>query len=305
MPTIDLSTPSPAASGLLEGLPRRLSFTLPELRLLAERAGGAPLPFESVEASAVTAFDDRLGQSRGSAEDQAYAAALATLHDPTESLARRGLLDDDHELLGAIGLLAKPEVAVDIDVTAGNARARSWHRLAGEAVATLSTVDGLVFELGWLGAEQWPAELARVPALPEDCGLLPSEVPVHVSAPFELVDAACEATRSGRSDLLGVLAAQHDGAVLGDDGSPLPTAEAITVLGALTTECRGRLRALVADVSGEQTQVVGVVSWALLADGWHALRPRRTGDAHRLEVCAVSPVDLATELAPVLAEVTA
>ena len=46
MPTIDLSTPPPPPATLLDGLPRRVTLTLPELRLVAERAGGAPLPFE-------------------------------------------------------------------------------------------------------------------------------------------------------------------------------------------------------------------------------------------------------------------
>ena len=41
LPTIDLATPPPAPAGTLQGLPRRVALTLPELRLLAEKAGGA------------------------------------------------------------------------------------------------------------------------------------------------------------------------------------------------------------------------------------------------------------------------
>jgi len=46
MPMIDLGSPSPAPVDLLDGLPRRVALTLPELRFVAERAGGAPLPFD-------------------------------------------------------------------------------------------------------------------------------------------------------------------------------------------------------------------------------------------------------------------
>ena len=77
------------------------------------------------------------------------------------------------------------------------------------------------------------------------------------------------------------------------------------MLGALSLEAQGRLRVLVADVSGDETTVVGVVSWTLLADGWYALRPRNVDGAHRVHIGRVDPSDLASELAPVLAEVTA
>src|SRR3954466_3454885 len=108
MATIDLSTPPPPPSGLLDALPRRVGLTLPELRLAAERAGGAPLPFDLVDAARVGDLEDRLGVSRTSSEDQAYAAALSTLHDPTETLTRRGLLTGDgldEGLAGAPGPL--------------------------------------------------------------------------------------------------------------------------------------------------------------------------------------------------------
>ena len=70
-------------------------------------------------------------------------------------------------------------------------------------------------------------------------------------------------------------------------------------------DARGRLRALGADVSGNETRLVGVVSWVLLSDGWRALRPHRDGDDHRVEVRRVTADDLAGELAFVLAGVIA
>lgn len=308
MPTIDLSTPPPPPATLLAGLPRRVTLTLPELRLVAERAGGAPLPFELADARPAHALEDRLGGSRATAEDDAYAAALASLHDPEESLARRGLLGEvgeDSALLGAVGLLATPRTALDLDVTAVGVRAHAWHRRSGAAVATLATVDGLVFELAWFHTSQWAAELAQAGVLPEDCPLSDSDVPAYVDLPFELADAASEATSSGRGDLLPTLCDQTDGAVLDAQGLPLGETATTSVLTALTTEARGRMRVLVADLSEGETTVVGVVSWTLLADGWHALRPRDVEGRQRVQVAAVTPDDLAAELAPVLAEVTA
>jgi hypothetical protein len=307
MPTIDLSTPPPPPTGLLDALPRRVALTLPELRLVAERAGGAPLPFDVVEPTGSDALEGRLGESRTSAEDSAYATAIASLHDPEATLERRGLVNGDgvaDGLVGAVGLLATPTTAVDIDVAARGIRARSWHRQSGDAVATLSTVDGVVFELAWFPATQWPSELGRVGVLPEDLPVRASTVPPYVDVPFELADAAAEAARSGRSDLVPILAAQHTGDVVDADGVPLSELEINSVLRALSLESQGRLRVLVADVSGDATTVVGVVSWTLLADGWYALRPRNVEGADRVHIERVDPSDLATELAPVLAEVT-
>lgn len=292
MPTIDLGAARPAPVGLLDALPRRLTLTLPELRLVAERAGGAPLPFEVVDEPPGVALGERLGSTPAVSETAARAAALERLHEPQASLARRGLLVDtalDEGLLGAVGLLATPEVALDLDVTAGGARATAWHRQAGDAVATLATVDGLVFELAWFPVDRWPAELARAAVVPEELTTGDSGVPDDLDLPFALLDATGEALRSHRADLLSVLVAEHGGDL-----------ELVPVLAALATETRGRLRALVADVSGGATTVVGVVSWVLLADGWRALRPHGDG---RVEVHRVDPADLATELAPVLAEV--
>ena len=81
MVTIDLTTPPPPPTSFLDAMARRLALTLPELRLVAELAGGAPLPFD-LPAGADAADDagslsGRLGKSRGSVEDSAYTDALA------------------------------------------------------------------------------------------------------------------------------------------------------------------------------------------------------------------------------------
>lgn len=307
MPTIDLTTPPPAPAGTLEGLPRRLALTLPELRLLAEKAGNAPLPFDLAQPGGDNPLESRLGQSRLAADDEAYLAAVGSLHDAAGSLTRRGLLVDDTAdagVVGALGLLATPATAVDIDLVVDQLRARAWHRRRDNAVATLATADGLVFELAWFEAGQWPGELGRVASPPEDLELSDSALPVLADLPYELLDACAEALRSGRTDLLGTIVAHHSGATTDADGSPLDDATVAGVVSGLVAETHGRLRALVADIDAGGT-VVGVVSWVLLADGWCQLRPHQEGETHRVEVRRVAPTDLAAALGPVLAEVSA
>jgi hypothetical protein len=307
MPTIDLTTPPPAPEGTLESLPRRVALTLPELRTLAHHAGDAPLPFDVAEPATAGPLEHRLGETRGSGDSRAYADAVAGLHDPTDSLTRRGLLDGttvDPGVAGAVGLLATPAVAVDLDVVVDGLRARAWHRQRGDAVATLATIDGMVFELAWFEAAAWPGELARVATLPDETEFDDSAAPDPVDLPYELLDAGAEAVRAGRQDLLPTIIAHHQGEVRGSRGTPLPATEVAGLIGALVGESRGRLRALVADVEAGVTEV-GVVSWVLLADGWRALRPHQVDGVRRVEIRRVESDGLPAELGPVLAEVTA
>jgi hypothetical protein len=308
MVTIDLGIPPAPPLSLLDGLPRRLPLTLPELRLAAELAGGAPLPFEpAVPTTESSPWEERLGESRGSVEEAAYAAALDALREPHGSLERRGLLADgrlDTGLAGAIGLLATPTTAVDLDVVVEGVQAKAWHRHSDLGVATLSTADGLVFEIAWLPASQWSGELARVAALPGDLPMRASDVPADVDVPFDLLDAAGEALHSGRGDLVPVLADTLGGRVV-EGGRPVSGADVAVLLQSLSRESRGRLRALVAHAAGGPPRLVGVVSWVLLADGWHALETHDDTDHDRMvRVRAVGASDLGAALAPVLAEVS-
>lgn len=310
MVTFDLTTPAPLADSFLDGLPRRITLTLPELRHAAHLAGGAPLPFDLDEPTRTRAggLEDRLGQSRASIEDAAYATALESLHDADETLRHRGLVTDDGidpGITGAIGLLATPALALDIDVAAGSAHVKAWHRQAGNAVATLATCDGIVFELAWFATDQWPGELSRAAAIPEDVRLDASSVPDDIDLPFHLVDAVGEALRSGRADLVPVLLSQHGEGIVDGQSRPVDDTVAGTALAAIHTEGQGRLRVLAARVRDDETTTVGLVSWVLLADGWHSLCPHQAQDTSRLHVRRTSPADLATELAPILAQVTA
>jgi hypothetical protein len=309
MPTIDLGPPRPGPRDLLDGLPRRVSLTLPELRHVAAAAGDAPLPFDLVERLSTdgSMLADRLGGAVDDEDAAAYAATLARLAAPEETLTRRGLLVEgqvDGGLLGAVGLLATPRFALDVDVVAGGVQARCWHRQSAEAVASLATADGLVFELAWFPTWAWADELGRVAVIPEDLPLGESRVPGFVDLPHELADAGVEAVRSHRSDLLPVLAAQHRGRVADETGNLLTDLEVGTVLTALAGEQQGRLRVMVADVSGAAATAVGVVAWTLVGDGWRSLRPHVVDDRLHVEVRRVIPEDLATDLAPVLAAVT-
>ena len=58
-------------------------------------------------------------------------------------------------------------------------------------------------------------------------------MPDRVDLPYELADAAAEALRSSRADLVTVLASRHAGEVLDADGAPLTDVEAGRVLAAL------------------------------------------------------------------------
>ncbi|MBS43638.1 MAG: hypothetical protein CMH83_10855 [Nocardioides sp.] len=316
MTTIDLSVPPPPADGLLDSLPRRVTLTLPELRLAAELAGGAPLPFEEVAleagASGPSGLSGRLGATPASSEAQALRAVLDRLPDPHTSLARRGLLvgdDLDPGVAGAVGLLATPRVAVDVDVAVaaptGRTRVRAWHRQGRRAVAALATADGVVFELAWFPTAAWSDELARVAVLPEDLPLRESLVPTWVELPYALADGAGEAAAEQRHDLLGVLAAEHAGEVRDRDGRAFGDIEAAHLLQALSSEAHGRLRVLVADVGRRsRADVVGVRSWVLVNDGWRALHPvGAVDDEPRLRVERRDASELAADLAPVLAEV--
>lgn len=315
MPTIDLTAvarrePALRAPVLLRTVdeaPRRIGLTLAELQHAARLAGNAPLPFDIAPPPVADDMQSRLGQSPATTEDRAYRAAVDALHEPDESLTRRGLIADgvlDAGVAGAIGLLAAPHIALDVDLRIRDVQAKAWHRQDGPAVAALSTVDGIVFELAWFPTEAWATELTRVAAPSEDVVLKPSALPSYVDLPLELADAAAEAVRLGRGDLVPVLVSRHSGTTRGPDGAL--SDDAVTrLLVALSAEAQGRLRALVADVAGAEVDTVGVVSWTLLADGWRALRPHHQDGVLRLEIRSVGPGDLAGVLAPVVAPLVA
>lgn len=304
MTTFDLTSPRPVTT-LLEALPRRVTLTLRELTYVASLLSDAPLPFE-VRLSEPDALVGRLGVTRSDSDDEAFDTALASLHDPQDSLARRGLLVDDTVdagVAGALGILAAPQVAVDLDLRVGEVQAKSWQRAVTGAVATLSTVDGLVFDLAWFDSGHWPLELARVAVLPEEHQSAATGVPSLVDLPFELTNAAAEAA-GVRPDLVASLVAQHSGTVIDGDGRPVADAEVVGLLLALHHETQGRLRVLMSRVSEAESVPVGVVSWVLLADGWRAVRPHVEAEEARVEIRSVEPGDLAASVGPVLSKVS-
>ena len=278
MVTIDLGAPLAPPASVLDGLPRRLSLTLPELRLAAERAGGAPLPFEVAAPTTTNPLEDRLGQTRGNAEEAAYTAALEALHEPAGSLARRRLLVDgrlEAGLAGAIGLLAMPDVAVDLDVVVEGVQVKAWHRHSDRGVATLSTADGLVFEISWMPAAQWgdePAGSRHCPATSPDLQRCPRERRPAVRAagrrrrgtpqrPRRPGPGPRRPPRGGRRRGRPSGAGRRGDRAAADaeprDPGPPPRP--------------GRPR------RRRTLDVVGVVSWLLLSDGWRSVETHVDG----------------------------
>ena len=134
--------------------------------------------------------------------------------------------------------------------------------------------------------------------------LAASHVPALLDVPYALADAVGEALRSGRADLVPVLMEPGRGRRPGRRRAELGARRGGRCRSsAVHSESRGRLRILAAEVSERATASVGVVSWVLLKDGWHSLTPHHD-DGARVAVARVDPDDLATELAPVLAQVS-
>ena len=198
MVTIDLTTPPPPAASFLDGLPRRLALTLPELRHVAEPRGRRAAPLRPRRGRRRRRASRVVSASRAAVvEDNAYAAALASLHDADDSLRRRGLITDDGidpGLTGAIGLLATPTLALDLDVAAPGTQVKAWHRQAGNAVATprdvrrrsSSSSRGSPPTSGPASSPGWPTS-------PTTSASASPRVPEEVDLPFHLVDAIGEA----------------------------------------------------------------------------------------------------------------
>ena len=285
MPTIDLSTPPPPPAGLLDGA----------------AAPGGPDPARAAAGrrarrrrpAAVRAVRARPARTRSRAGSARAAppprtrrtpTPLASLHDPASSLgaprAARRRTPRTTAWSARSGCSPPRSTAVDIDVTAAGVRARSWHRQSGDAVAT-PVHRRRRSSSSWPGStpRQWPGELGRVGVLPEDLpaarlgGAGVRRPPLRAGRRRQPRRPAAAAPTWSRCSPRSTRAT-----VLDADGRPL-------------TELRRRRRAARALRSSRragcgrwsptcpatQTTVVGVVSWTLLADGWHALRPRDAG----------------------------
>ena len=222
--------PRPAAadaSDLLDGLPRRAALTLPELQLVAERAGNAPLPFGRYQPG-----PRRPASTTGSGRARPAPTWRRTPTPWPDSTTRgsrcRGAGSDrprqradaavDDGLLGAVGLLATPTLALDLDITAGGVQAKAWHRQSGDAVAALSTQDGVVFELAWFPTWAWAAELGRVAVIPEDVALRDSRGARRRRPAARARGRRDRGGRRNRRDLVAVLVDQHSGRVTDGPG---------------------------------------------------------------------------------------
>ena len=181
MATVDLTTPPRPPESLLDGLPRRVALTLPELRTVARLAGDAPLPFDVTEPRPGRARGPD-GPEPGSVEDAAYLAAVGS---PARSPRLAGpprpvsTATPSTPVWRAPSACSPPRPSPSTSTSASTTcRRRPGTARPHGAVATLATVDGIVFELAWFDAPQWPAELGRVAVVPEDAAAGPSAVPV-------------------------------------------------------------------------------------------------------------------------------
>ena len=279
MPPSTSPPPAPPPANLLDGLPRRVALTLPELRLVAERAGDAPLPFDVTEPAGP-------GPSR-----TGWARAAGRPRTPPTSRPSPRLHD-----AARLAVPPRPARPTAPSTPAWSAPSGCWpprgrprprrprRRRAGEGLAPRGRgsrrdpghrrrdrLRAGVVPTAASGPRSWPG-----PAwCPRTCRCAPPAVPDHLDLPFDLANAAAEAMRTGRADLLPVLVEPAR-----RRQSSTPTARPLADSDVQTArwppshdETRGRLRALVADVAAGETTVVGVVSWVLVADGWRAFRP--------------------------------
>ena len=292
-------------------MPRRLALTLPELRLVAELAGGAPLPSTCVRAPPVPdarSLAGRLGESRGSRRGlrvhrrPRHAARPGGHPAPARPGDRRRAPTPAWSAPSACS--PRPGLALDIDVAAGGTQVKAWHRQAGDAVASLSTCDGIVFELAWFPVDQWTTELARVGGPRGPAGRRASHVPAHSTSPSPSPTRSARRCAPAAPTWSRCWWARPTATVLAPTARAAGRAESTPCSRASHTEGRGRLRVLAAEVSGDETTVgrrrlVGAARRRLALP--HA---PQTTTAPACAVARVDPADLATELAPVLAQVT-
>ena len=212
MVTIDLTTP-PVRAGQLPGRdspPDRRHA--PRAAAAAKAAGNAPLPFDLSEAAGPGALEGRLGRvPRHGRRD-------GVRRRPGLPARRRGHpapSRPDHRRRPRRRAGRRDRPARHPDARPRHRRRRRRHPGQGLAPAGrrrgrhAGDCDGIVFELAWFRADQWPGELARVAAIPDDVELRQSVVPDTMEVPFQLVDAIGEALRAGRSDLVPVLMEHH------------------------------------------------------------------------------------------------
>jgi len=223
--------------------------------------GATPAPSRTATRLGPPAAGTRPGNRPGTPADAAAGAG-----ELDAELSRLGILGDDGvhpDLVAALGVLARAEVLLDLDLAVkradGVVRFHSWQRMAGDVVVALSTTGGDV-ELGWHARADWARELSGVPAaLPARPGepgepdpRCPSPHPVTpVTLPQGLLVATGAALRAGRGDLADALV----------DEQRLSTAEVRHL-----HECRARLRVVVTGPTR-----IRWLGWVLLGDGWREL----------------------------------
>jgi hypothetical protein len=101
-------------------------------------------------------------------------------------------------LVDALATFGAPDVLVDLDLAVrGGGQLRSWQRLRGDRVTTLSAAGSDALELAWFDGHHWDAQLSRAATVAApDVGPPP---PPATEAPFELLVTGRAGHRLGRS----------------------------------------------------------------------------------------------------------
>ncbi|MGN0065841.1 MAG: hypothetical protein ACI379_16520 [Nocardioides sp.] len=290
----------------------RLTASADELALVSSLCGVESPVAEMLRGGAVSeALGERLGAT----------AAVPEPSDPDEVLAgavQHGLVTTEGEpepaLAAALALWHGADLAVEFDllvqIGAGRARVRSWHRAAGGRVVCVSTVDGLTTEVSWLAVEDWWKEIARVvvvPPAPDKERAVGTELPRVVETPWELLLGTGEAVVSGRGELARQMVDDHTGLVRGGDvvggTREADDQQALDWLATLAAPARARMHAVVLARGTHRPPGAAVVEWVLHADRWRSLTPYVDDGWRMVRVAEVDPVDLSGRVAALAAEV--
>jgi hypothetical protein len=164
-------------------------------------------------------------------------------------------------------------------------------------VTSVSASGTGVAEVSHLSLADWPAELARTVTLPFGAADAPAP---DLVLPWELLVGSGAARARHRVDVYDVLVERAVGACHAD-GSVLDLAGCHEQLRRLHATA-GRMRATGAGRRGHGRRL-GLVSWLLLGQGWHALVPVTEKGRAMVRVEPRRPADLAVAAAAWLAAV--
>lgn len=198
---------------------------------------------------------------------------------------------------------APGDLLVTVDLVAHRdgrtAHVRAQHGIRGDRITAVSVPRAGLAEVSHLSLPDWPAELARTVTLPFAAADADPPAPGLV-LPWELLIGTGAALSRHRPDVYDVLVARALGACRAE-GRDLDLAGCHEQLRRLHAAA-GRMRATGA-CRRAHARRLGLASWLLLGEGWHALVPVTQGARAMVRVEPRQPDDLAAEAIAWLAAV--